>query len=337
MLRKINRNIRTITRVKQSDRPTIIRSIDNLLREGVPLCIYKLDLASFYENIDTNALLQFISSDSAIPKQTTTLIHHFLNKSSQFGVSGLPRGIPISATLAEYAMRSFDQAVETLPECYYYSRFVDDIVLFTNGDEKQTTLMKTLRSHLSFNLDFNFKKCRAIHLSADTKSQNTPTQFVEFLGYKFILNGVSKNRKGQIERDVRIDIAESKVKKQKKRIANTFMDFNKNGDHNTLYDRIRLLTGNYSVYDFEKETKRKSGIYYSYPLIDSLNSEALRSLDKFYRGAILSGKHNQTRKLSMREKRFLLKYSFSRGHKSRIFYHFSQSRLPRLLGCWAYV
>jgi hypothetical protein len=142
-----------------------------------------------------------------------------------------------------------------------------------------------------------------------------------------------------IIRKVRLDISPSKVKKFKTRVAKAMLQFNRDGKYSDLRDRVRLLTGNFSLSDRATKRKRLSGIRYNYILIDPKQSTALRDLDRYLANAIMSSHPcNKIRpKLSNAQRIELVRYSFQKGFENKMFFHFPPSRLARLTSCWAYV
>ena len=100
VVRRVNRIFRDITSIKQADRDTVIRRIISLLSEGVGHRAYKFDIRSFYESIDSRELLERIRADTRFSIQTTDVCAAFFNYWESDGVSGLPRGLALSATLA---------------------------------------------------------------------------------------------------------------------------------------------------------------------------------------------------------------------------------------------
>src|SRR6185437_14507468 len=53
-LRKIALNILRKSRIRQPDRQSIVANLKSLLTEGVPFRLYRLDIRSFYESLDTS-------------------------------------------------------------------------------------------------------------------------------------------------------------------------------------------------------------------------------------------------------------------------------------------
>ena len=77
------------------------------------------------------------------------------------GKSGVPRGMNISATMSELYMRKFDRWIRSFDSVYFYARFVDDIIVFSNSLKDSLILIANLNSQLSElaeGLTINLKK-----------------------------------------------------------------------------------------------------------------------------------------------------------------------------------
>src|ERR1700733_12110816 len=98
VLRGLNRLIRQATRIKPSDRDTIIRRLITVLAEGVPHRIYKFDIKAFFESLNTKWLFEQVANIPALPRNAVLVLENYLNELQWRGVIGLPRGVPLSAT-----------------------------------------------------------------------------------------------------------------------------------------------------------------------------------------------------------------------------------------------
>ena len=154
ILRKINHNIKRIYKVKQADRNIIVNQIYNILKENPNYYIYRLDINSFYEAINRNKIVNKIFSSSVISVETKKLLQKVFERIQE--TEGLPRGLSISATLSELYMKDFDYSIVTTDGVFYYSRFVDDIIIFSIKELTFDYLNKTLQENTS--LKFNNKK-----------------------------------------------------------------------------------------------------------------------------------------------------------------------------------
>jgi hypothetical protein len=128
-LKKIQHNIRRLYKVQQSNRYQIVCQLRELLRDRLPKYVFRLDFSGFYESIPRKHLLSFISDDPLLTLSSKRLIKRILWEYGELSGDerGLPRGIGISAYLAELFMRHFDDRIRSFPGVVYYARYVDDI------------------------------------------------------------------------------------------------------------------------------------------------------------------------------------------------------------------
>lgn len=329
VIRKINRNIKALTKVRQADRNQIVQSLIRLLKETSPYRIYRLDIKSFYESIDLESLYKRVYIDSGVSRETAKLLRAFLNKFKSTGNPGIPRGISLSATLAEYVMRDFDQRAQKHKEVFFYSRFVDDIVIITSGAECELEFLHQLESILHTGLIFNTSPQKK---QIEYINEGSNHQFA-FLGYDFRISPPS-TAKGW--RTVSVGLADNKIKKLKSRICTALMDFNKNHNFLLLQTRIRALSSNYEIYDYDKKLKRMTGIFYNYPYLD--NYAGLKELDNFLRQAVRKPitKNLPHIVFTSAQQKSLLKYSFTKGHSQKITHYFQTKKIDEIMRCWLY-
>lgn len=340
MLRHITSNIRRVTSVKQDDRSFIVRCISTLTSEGVPFRVYKFDIRSFYESVDVQTILNRLSADIAFSGQSVRALTSFFAQLAAAGIVGLPRGLSLSATLAEYLMRGFDQEISGWGGVWYYARFVDDILVITDGREDSTSFPRLATLALPKGLQFNQKSKSFDFMPFVRGNTGTVENTFDFLGYEFGVTRAFRNSSNRIGREVRIDLASSKVRKLKTRVARSLHAFRKDGDFLDLRDRLRMLTANVVYVDIKTGVRRPSGIYFNYPLIDSTTSNSLRGLDQFTRRA-LTGPHPRNKlyptALTATERRELAGLTFADGFADRRFFHIPTKRLIDLSTVWAYV
>ena len=336
-LRHLTANIRRVTGVKQDNRNYITTCIRRLLYEGTPFVIHKLDIKGFYESVDVRFILRSLESDPGFSEQSITTLATFFSCLNSSSISGLPRGLSLSATLSEYLLRSFDEEVRSREGVWYYSRFVDDMVIITEG-KKTTEFFNSLS--LPAALTFNPAKSKFYPFSGFIKGQPLGTEHAfNFLGYSYAVGIAYRHSGNEVSRKVIVDIADSKVRKLKTRIAKSLAQFKLNNDYALLLDRFRMLTSNYVYHDLKSDSRRLAGIYYNYPMIDPDASLSLKSLDKFAQNS-LSSPHSLNRlfpTVTKAQRIQLLRLSFTRGHRERRFFAFSPQRLAEIVSCWSYV
>lgn len=347
VIRKLCKNLKHATLVRQQNRNAIIFSITKLLAEGTPYRIYRLDIRSFYESFSTEYIEETIDSLRKLSTQSTKLLRYILKSHYQAGGAGIPRGLPLSATLSELLMQPFDRKVKNSPEVFFYARYVDDIIIITSRNEKKTAFKKWIAQQLPSGLKLNPTKQHVktaefrVEPYKPTALQKEILQF-EYLGYSFSVKEPPKDsaisQPLKHFRSVTTDIATKKIKKLKTRISRSMLDFSKTGDFELLKLRIKFLTTNFRVKDPDTHQTRLAGIFYSYPFIQGVNSQGIQQLDKFLKNAILSKTGRiyaaSSTGLTKPMKRQLLGHSFLNGHKNKPVVHFHPQTIKLIQECW---
>ncbi|WP_138436193.1 antiviral reverse transcriptase Drt3a [Marinobacter shengliensis] len=349
---KVNDNLKRRYNVKPNDRSVTVSQIKTLLSEGGPFFILKLDIKSFFERIDRAKLIQELCSEMLVSTETQWLLKKLDSNFTAQKIIGLPRGLSMSTTLSEIALSEFDGLIRAMPGVYYYSRYVDDILVFCFKNEKKIkkdieSLLKKLR-----NLDVNEEKsdeyiiqckCRGqcvcpsgnckCRLRCKCKETDGDIRELDYLGYKFLFTDTPSGKK---PKNVEIDIADKKIKKIKTRIARVFQAYKKSGNYPLTQQRLKFLTGNYPIYRGRSEAGLKGGIYYNYPMLTRY--DGLRELDKFKRNIARSMKHPLGRalKLSLSSDQldWISNISFAYGHKKKVFHKFSGKQMHEIKSCF---
>lgn len=346
--RKIRQNLKRCTSVFLDGRTQIVKKLQLLLEEGVPYRVYRLDIRSFYESFQRDHVFNVISGIKTLSPHNRNLIESLLNAHAVIGGSGVPRGLSISAILSEVLMREFDQRVRSAPDTFYYSRYVDDIIIVSSARENDTIFLRTLCAWLPPGLELNPDKMNVVTVSGRVEKEASEVAPVlicfDYLGYQFSVKNPTKKEAGKVKdgdlsRKVSVDIARKKIERIKTRIVRSFLSYAKSSDWNLLRDRIAFLTRNFSVYNLKAGGKKIAGIYHSYPLVEK-DARGLKDLDRFLRNAVLSKNGRvfsiTSAMISMNQKRQLLAYSFVRGHQNRSFVYFSAKRISQIQSCWIY-
>jgi hypothetical protein len=343
-IRKACHNLERIVRPQGKGRGQIVSCLNLLLREGVPYKVYRLDVANFYESFKHDDVLSKIHSLARLSYQSKIIISNVLKDHKSIGGTGVPRGLSVSALLSNFMMRDSDYTLTNASGVYFYSRYVDDIIIITSGQENEDQFIKIVQKNLPDGLILNTKKTNispTINQVKPSDSQPTVLKF-EYLGYSYVTREPKQQKgkqPGTHERSLIIDIADSKIKKIKTRIAKSFLDFSNTADWDLLIDRIRFLTQNFAVYNVKAGGKKLAGIFHSYPQV-TIGAKGLIELDSFLRHATLSktGRifSRSSKLMNGQQKRILLSYSFVGGHKNKTFAHFSAARISAIQKCWKY-
>lgn len=348
LLRKIARNIKVITRTKQADRNSVIKNLISLLREGVGYRVYRKDIKNFYGSINTSELICSLEKNWNISKSTNTLIKKLFIFTNQ-KEAGLPRGLQTSVILAEYVMKDFDDKIKNHPDVFFYARYVDDILIITRGNEDSETFQNYLDNQLFNGLVFNRSKDKEQTVKIDKLKKETEHEVssaqpkslsISFLGYSMSIHKTAFNAKETKKaRRVDVDLSPNKVKKFKTKIIKSFLAFLVDGDFDLLHDRIKLMTGNFYIFDRDKNTRQMAGIYFSYKYItvspSDMNSN-IKSLDTFLLNVVLSGKGRISSKLTLTPdmRRKILEQTFSNGFNNRVIHHYNIRRISEITRCW---
>lgn len=335
LLRKLDRNIRAIYKVKQANRDEIIHQVKSLLKEGCFYSVLRLDISSCYESVDRKAVLDKVVQDSILSYTSRNLLNQLFSTPQFNGQTGVPRGLSISATLNELFLRDLDRKIKNLPHVYYYARYVDDMIIFS-CHEKVEVRRDVFEIITAFGLELNQHKEESIECySSVNKNDDTFISF-EFLGYYLHSQLYLKDSKKW--RNVKVGIAEKKIKKIKSRIAHTFIDFIKNNQLNLLEKRLKFLCGNYLLIKGE-ESHLLGGIYYNYShLTDDAGS--LQELDHFFHKILFSRQGSLGNKLNLKlnnsQRKKLVRLSFQNGFKERWSHNIQPSEMRLIHRCWIY-
>jgi hypothetical protein len=341
VLRHITSNIRSVTSVKQDDRQFIVTCLKMMLSQGTSFRVYKFDIASFYENVSPQGIIEKLERDTAFSGQSIRALHSFFGQLGVAGIPGLPRGVSLSATLAEYLLRDFDKTISNQEAVWFYARFVDDVVIITSGQEIEPEFRRFVAENLPQGLEFN-QKSRSVSFSIFHRNNRAAQEnCFDFLGYRFSVSLVYKDNTHSNNirrRDTWMDIAPSKVRRLKTKLAKSLLAYRKDADFELLLARVRLLTSNFNFIDLKTGVRRSSGIYFNYPLVSSERSTALPELDKYLFNAITSPHPKNILRpiLTSQQRQMLLNLSFRDGFKNKRFFWFKAARLATLTACWAY-
>ena len=341
VLRKLNSNLRLALRLRDRSRDTLVRTLCEALRDSCAYVLFRLDIKSFYESVDSGRVREKLTLNQVLSPTSVRLLDNIVRWHHSSGGVGLPRGVSVSATLADLHMSGFEQKISRLKEVSYAWRFADDIVIICDSNTAPATALNKIKTALPNELKLNSSKTKHSPISKLTEKardkDGKTAAIVEYLGYEITVRNPTAAEEG---RQIEVDIAKKKVNRTKTRITLSLLDFTKNGDFALLENRIKLITSNYTILDKNGKFKRPAGIYYSYPLVTKLDKGSLDSLDKFMRCALLSGQGPIFSKvkatITQRQTRRLLKMTFRSGFCDRREFDFSPSLISKIQECWKY-
>lgn len=345
-MKQLQYNMLKTFQVKQSNRFDIVKQLRVILEDGFPKYIVRIDVKSFYESIPQKVLFAKIEENQLLNFQSKKLLRQLIfsyenvkDKSINKEDYGIPRGIGVSAYLAELYMRDIDNEMKQISDLVYYARYVDDIVLIfiPHSEPKKkdyySTMKEIITRHeltLKDGSDGEINKTYKI----DLINKMINAQF-DFLGYKFVIEN-SKLKE--------LRLSDSKLKKYETRLEATVEAYNINSKNNEkkarkiLINRFKFLTGNFHLVNNKKRIK--SGVYYSNILVND-NSERLcnfKHLDCLIKKYV--SKLNPYYKLNVNIIKLRLKiikrYSFSEGfyNKKQRFHSFNNAELQQIVSIW---
>ena len=339
LARNLTSNIRLPLK-KAKSRNEISRQLLQHLKEGTSYRIYRLDIKSFFESVEIETIKKALIHRS-ISNQTKILIEKIISDVHRSEGVGLPRGLEFSPSLAELILQDFDNKVRAQNDVFFYSRYVDDIIIISSGVEDRKKFLRLIKSFLPCELSFNYNKQKIIDVSKRKHTYSEVAVF-EYLGYEYRVEDNRLQNKGgnqAVFREVRVCLSKSKIKKIKTRVYKAIYCYLNTGDYSLLEDRLSFLTSNRLMKDKKTNKVFATGLYYSNVNIDS-DSRGLKDIDSFLRDLILKepiiSRIASSYTLSNNQKRLLLNYSFEKGFLNNNYKRFSPERLRCIKDAWRY-
>lgn len=277
--RILQQQLRHVYGIKASNRDQVVSQLTCVLQDSYPKIVVKADIKSFYESVDLTHVIECLKKDQLLDRRSICLLQSLENAQKALGQDkGLPRGVGVSAYLAEYRMRGFDRRMRQLDGLVYHARYVDDIILvfpYTTDFDKAGLAVR-MKKALGDVLDLEFHADEPAFI--DWLDGDGKTHSFSYLGYSFTL-----------EKDkLIVGIADMKVDKLKKRIDNVFTRFFIERDWDVplskriklIYWRMRCLTDSY-ILTLLPHSSLVLGIKRSYSAISPDYDEAFIKLDDY--------------------------------------------------------
>ena len=302
-VKQLQINVHKTFKVKQANRNQIVKQLFHLLSDGYPKIVIKTDIKGFYESIPQDPLFAKIKDNLLLTpfskKLISKLFYEYELKKDNTIIppkTGIPRGIGISAYLAELYLRDFDNHIKSLDDVIYYARYVDDIVIIFSPKTPSTkksylSNVKQLVSEIGLKLkdgsDGGENKTLEIELLNDKNRTSYPfTMSFNYLGYKFLITQTMK--KSKVFTDLKIELSDNKIQRYIKRIKLSINEYNSSSKYNEkrarrlLFERLKFLTGNYHLNNSKR--KIKAGFFYSNSLLLlNDNSDSIYSINRIQR------------------------------------------------------
>lgn len=334
ILRKISDNLRRSLGIKPADRNELVPQAIKLAEEALDCSLYKFDISSFFENIDRGYLLESLRAETALDQRTVRLIENLLRSDQLKKLDGLPRGLSVSPILAEFYLKSFERKCRQLKYCYFYTRYVDDILFFCHADSN--AIENDVRSFLPPGLSLNPIKTVTLRLDANglVVKEASSASSISYLGYEIRF----PHAKGEL---LRVSIPKKKISKIKSRIAMSVTRFLKDRDFRAFQLRIQFLTSNFKVGGSKQVGILYSGIYYNHRYMDTESAQTvLADLDSYLQKIVYSKTGSIGTKLgpllNNRQRKVLCGNSFLRGYSQPVFRDFTNKELGEAKEVWAH-
>lgn len=289
VIKQLQQNLNKLYGVKQSNRHELVCQVRDTLLGGFPYELVRTDISAFYESIDRKQLLEKLDQDQLLSPSSKEYIKQVLDSYGKVTgtTTGIPRGVGISAYLAEFYLRAVDYKIRRIPGLVLYCRYVDDIVaIFASPPAGRTNdpYIKLISNVLAASgLTHNIAKTDCFDIGVGGKIK------FEYLGYRFRLN----------ERRCEISPSAAKVMKYKKRLIAAFSAYEAECSvrsrkaYRELVSRVKFLTGNTRLSN--SKSTAVTGVYYNNSIVNV--SSAFLRLDK-----ILRLKINQTRRPNLKKR-----------------------------------
>jgi reverse transcriptase-like protein len=320
--KQLQQNIRTLYKVKQSNRNEVIRQLKAALDDSFPKYLIRTDFAHFYESIPHDKLIRKLEEDALLEYPSRKIVKQILMayRSLSGSDAGIPRGVGVSAYLAELFMRQFDRGVGENHEVVFYARYVDDVIVVFSPHPSSAVgsflpFLKDQAGRLGLSLNLDPKKTFERDLAVGGKYG------FDYLGYNISVG----------DGPVRIGLSRRRMQKYKGRIRICFASYRtaaKAGEKKArklLVKRIRFLTGNVILHNSKRSVM--IGVFYSNSLLSS--SRELDPLDKYLAAQVNSMASDPL-------KRRLRKLSFQDGFLKRRFVPLGPGDFSAIMRIWKY-
>ena len=267
-IKLVDRFVRRIYKVRQSDRSRIVKQVITLLKDSGDYHVLRLDIKTCYESIGFERVIEKFKNDLILSPECIRLLNKIHEQlKSNFDFHGLPRGLSISPTLAELYLEGLDKEISSNNDVIYSSRYVDDIIIITTTAKKDNLKLELEKVLSDMGLVFN---------EDENKKFSGPSSSAKFsyLGYSISVTP-KKNKPNQVD----VTISESKINKIKSRLVKSLYENNRSKDMKLLKRRIEFL----SLLKIVKKGKNGNllaGISHNYKFVTD-KFECLKSIDGF--------------------------------------------------------
>lgn len=246
------------------NRDEILNGIIEATSEVSPFLVTKCDILDFYGNLNAKPIVSDILANTRTSPELKK-INEAVYRVTGLPKSSAPRGLAISALIAELALEDFDRKLKKIPGVLRYFRYADDMITFSLPDSRVESLITEYLGELGLSLN---GKTELTQIDSLKKAETHGEKSKEFtyLGYQF---SVFRSVGTFSSREFRILIAPQKVSKRKTIAFTALHAFLKDRDATLLLHRLKYLSTNRHVYKSRhtrgsRKQKIGTGIHYSY-------------------------------------------------------------------------
>ena len=298
-----------------------MKQIVSLLKDESCKWVVRLDIRNFYESIQSSRLVDRFIEDGRLNYQSISLLKNLFANPSLSPKEGLPRGLSISSVMSELYMKYFDLEIRRMEGVFYYARFVDDIIIFCSSKVSQENVWEKTPGLLN-NIGLVLNESKSYKWDNQEKERS-----LTYLGYTFVTTE---------QHVIEITIADKKVNKIKTRITKSFVRFTKDRNFCKLKNRIKFLTGNFTIYNPSTLLPIRIGIYFNYNMIT--DKTPLYGLDQYYQKLLHCRTGNLgtklTKQMTVTQQKELSKYSFVFGFDKHVRHYFTSTMIADITNCW---
>lgn len=313
-IRLLDRFIRRIYKVRQSDRNRIIRQIKTILKDSGKYHILRLDIRDCFENIKFSEAISKLEDDLILSPACINLlkdIHENLTRIHN--VDGLPRGLSISSTLAELHLENLDKKIASHPNVIYSARYVDDIIIISSKSDYQDLEASVRKFASNIGLEINTKPTKYYSNDSDTAN-------FEYLGYEIKVQPKKNN-----PNTVSLKISQKKLNRIKLKIARSFSDHKRLPDIELLKRRLDYI----SMLKVVKKSKNGdllAGIAHNYQYVTD-KFDCIKPVDGFLCNMIKSTRFS----LSPQDTNKIKNISIYSNVKNKKIGNFSKTKTTRIM------
>ncbi|MFT6635797.1 antiviral reverse transcriptase Drt3a [Alcanivorax sp.] len=313
----LDRFVRRIYKVRQSDRNRIVRQLITLLKDSGNYHVLRLDIKNCYESIQFEHLISKFENELILAPECTKLLNGILDDLRiNHGMHGLPRGLSISPTLAELYLETLDKKIATHPNVIYSARYVDDIIIVTPAGKEGAVQHDVKAAMNKMGLDLN---------NNTNKYYSGYSGLAEFDYLGYAIKVEPKNNKPN---KVNVKISKTKLDKIKSRIAIAFHDHRKQNNISLLKRRIEYLCMLKKVRE-GKNGDLLAGLAHNYQYVTD-GFECLKAVDGFLFRQLASSRFA----LSQQEQDEIKKVSMYGNAKKGNVGNFSKKQAAKIMRVW---